>query len=188
MSISSISNFDCLRGNTSIQQTLVSEMADFDTIANKDIASFTAFKNSLFYVSMLLLTLNSLIRFDKEFKIKSIINIFIVLAAVIHTLVSHNYITYLVLINIYLLYDFATYNTKKDILCAITSALSAILCCVCIIMLYKHFCLLTLFEFPDMIQPTVQSSKHILTTFKLWAILYGVIGIKTLCLTFKTSR
>lgn len=180
VSICDISNFDCLKGDVPIQQMFVLETTNFDAIANKDAKIFQPFKNFLFYVSILLLTLNSFILFDKKFKIRDIINIFIMLAIATYILISHNYVFYLVLINIYLLYDFITHHTKRDIMCIITSMVSTFLCCACIIMLCKHFRLSTLFEYPNIVQPMVQSSKHILTTFGLWIIPYTALGIKVL--------
>ncbi len=185
MSICDISNLDCLKGNIPTQQMFVSETTNFDAIINRDAGSFQTFKILLFYVSILLLVLNSFIRFDKEFKIKGIINISIILVIATYILVLHNYVFYLMLINIYLLYDFITHHTKRDILCIMTSIMSACLCCVCIIMLYKYFRLPTSFDFPNIVQPMIQNSKHILTIFGLWIIPYAVMGIKALHKHFK---
>lgn len=142
-----------------------------------------------FYIALILIVLSSVIKFTKTNKEKSIINIIMSLVPAVFVFVTHNYIWFLILINIYLLsficIDFNIKN-KVDIVINIITIIINILNFIQII---KHLNLefapsnVIVFE-----ESLIIMSVNTLKIFSLWLIPYTILLIKEIVTTYKTSR
>lgn len=189
ISICGISSVNCLNGMIPINGTIINSKDIMYGLKYGDIRSLPYKLVPLFYIALILIVLSSVIKFTKTNKEKSIINIIMSLVPAVFVFVTHNYIWFLILINIYLLsficIDFNIKN-KVDIVINIITIIINILNFIQII---KHLNLefapsnVIVFE-----ESLIIMSVNTLKIFSLWLIPYTILLIKEIVTTYKTSR
>lgn len=189
ISICGISSVNCLNGMIPINGTIINSKDIMYGLKYGDIRSLPYKLVPLFYIALILIVLSSVIKFTKTNKEKSIINIIMSLVPAVFVFVTHNYIWFLILINIYLLsficIDFNIKN-KVDIVINIITIIISILNFIQII---KHLNLefapsnVIVFE-----ESLIIMSVNTLKIFSLWLIPYTILLIKEIVTTYKTSR
>lgn len=189
ISICGISSVNCLNGMIPINGTIINSKDIMYGLKYGDIRSLPYKLVPFFYIALILIVLSSVIKFTKTNKEKSIINIIMSLVPAVFVFVTHNYIWFLILINIYLLsficIDFNIKN-KVDIVINIITIIINILNFIQII---KHLNLefapsnVIVFE-----ESLIIMSVNTLKIFSLWLIPYTILLIKEIVTTYKTSR
>lgn len=138
ISICGISSVNCLKGVIPIQKTIAYNDRIIHGMNYGDMTLLPYNLIPLFYVSLLLIILSSTLSFIKTKKIKSGIILSFSIILVVYVLITHNYIWFLILLNIYLfmyiIFDCCYKNTIN--ICIICSSL--IVCIVNILKLIQH--------------------------------------------------
>lgn len=180
---------DCLKGMFPIQRAIINSEDIMCGLNYRDIRSLPYNKIPFFYVALILVVLSSIIKFAKINKIKSIINIVISLVPSIFVLITHDYIWFMMLINIYLLfYLFIDFETKSKVHIAV-NIVAIIIGFLNLLQLVKHLNLefnpSNIVEFEEIL---IAMSQGTLKIFALWLIPYGILLIKEIITAYKTSR
>lgn len=177
-SIGNVSSIDCMYSYCSIKQTIILNQTIVNSISQHNIASLQYNTIPLFYIALALITLSGMICIEKTNKIKSLMFGIIPLFLTVYVLISHNYIWFMVLTNIYfLLYmlsDF-TLNSKIKISTYIISIIIALMNFIqLVIRLNIQFDInnFSIFE-----EKLIRSSHLILKALLLWIIPYLILLI-----------
>lgn len=191
ISICGISSVNCIKGVIPIQKSIINDESILYGIRRLDIGYLPYKQIPFFYVALIFVVLSSVIKFTKTRKVKSIINIVISLVPIIFILVTHDYIWFIILMNIYLLlYLFIEFTIRSKV--HITVNIVAIIISVLnIVQTIKHLNLefdpsnITGFE-----ESLIVISQNTLKIFALWLIPYGILLIKDIVTTiaYKKSR
>lgn len=189
ISICGTSSIDCLRGMLPIQRLVVNDEDVFHGLVYADISFLPMKQIPFFYIALILIVLSSVIKFTKTSKVKSIINIVISLVPAIFILVTHDYIWFMILMNIYLiLYLFIDFTTKSKVHIAV-NVVAILISILNFIQTVKHLNLefnpsnITGFE-----ESLIVISQNTLKVFALWLIPYGILLIKEIVTMYKTSK
>lgn len=180
ISICSVSSVDCLKGIIAIQETIINKADVFHGLIYGDITPMPYKLISLFYISLLLILLSSVISFTYKSKIKSILTVIFSALPIICVLFTHNYIWFLILLNIYfflyiLLNDF---NKDRVNICAICFSIA--ICFINLIKLVYHLNLnfsydIDMHEFEKAL---INISKENIMCLLFWGVLYLVLVMK----------
>ena len=100
ISICGISSMDCLKRMFPIQRAIINSNNVMRGLNYGDIRSLPYKQIPFFYIALILVVLSSIIKFTKINKVKSIINIVISLIPTIFVLVTHDYIWFVILMNL----------------------------------------------------------------------------------------
>lgn len=189
ISICGISSMNCLKGMFPMQKAIINSEDIMYGLNYGDIRSLPYNKIPFFYVALILVVLSSVIKYTKTSKVKSIINIVISIVPAIFVLITHDYIWFMILMNIYLiLYLLIDFTTKSKVHIAV-NVVVIIIGILNLIQVVKHLNL----EFdPSNITGFKESliviSQNTLKVFALWLIPYGILLIKEIITTYKTSK
>ena len=180
ISICGISSIDCLRGMFPIQRLVVNDEDVFHGLIYKDISFLQMKRIPFFYIALILIVLSSIIAFTKANKFKSIVNITISLIPAIFILIVHDYLWFLILLNIWLFLCMLIDCRNKDKLSVCAMCFSLIVCFINISKLIQH---LNLEYHPDIdIQKfgieLIIISKINLVLLLLWIIPLAVLIAK----------
>lgn len=188
ISICGISSVDCIKESIPLKNAII---YNDNIIHNVEIANIKGLPYKqipFFYVALILVVLSSVIKYTKTRKIKSIINIVISLIPAIFVLITHDYIWFMILMNIYLiLYIFIDFTIKSKVHIAV-NVVVIIIGILNLIQAIKHLNLefdisnITGFE-----ESLIVISQNTLKVFALWLIPYGILLIKEIVTTYKTS-
>lgn len=189
ISICGISSVDCLKNYIPLKNAIIYNENIMYNIEISNIKGLPYKLVPFFYIALILIVLSSVMKFNKITKVKSIINIIISIVPALFILITHNYIWFLILINIYLLLficiDFYTKNKTEIAINIITIIISALN----FVQAVKHLNLE--FNPSDIIifgENLITISSNTLKIFSLWLIPYTILLIKEIATTHKTSR
>lgn len=189
ISICGISSVDCIKGIIPMQKAIINDESILYDIQRLDIGHLPYKQIPFFYVALILVVLSSIIKFTKTSKVKSIINIVISIAPAIFVLITHDYIWFMILMNIYLiLYLLIDFTTKSKLHIAV-NVVVIIIGILNLIQVVKHLNLefdmsnITGFE-----ESLIVISQNTLKVFALWLIPYGILLIKEIVTMYKTSK
>lgn len=130
VSICVTSSLDYMKGLISIQNTIINNVDNLDAIVHLKIKVLPYKLNSLFYIAIVLILVSSIVNFSKSNKIKNSIIVILSFIPSIFVLITHNYIWFLILLNLYmilfLLFDF-TIKSKVNICANIIAIIITIL-------------------------------------------------------------
>ena len=189
ISICGASSVDCLKGFIPLQDAIIDsgnvlygiQCGDMNTLPYKQIP--------LFYVALVLILLSSVINFTKSTKVKSCIVIALALISISFLLLTHNYIWFLILINLYMLlfalFDFAIKN--KINICA--NIMEIIITILNITQLILHLKLkfnpsnLQYFE-----KNLIELSGITLKFLLLWIIPFTILLVNDIIITFRQHK
>lgn len=180
LSICSVSSVDCLKGVITIQKTIINKADVFHGIISGDITPMPYILISLFYISLFLILLSSVISFTYKSKIKSIVIIVVSVIPSICVLLTHNYIWFLILLNIYLFFYILFNNFKRDRINICVFCFSIAVCFINILELVNHLNLdfSNNIDMQELETALMNISKENLLCLLLWIILYFVLIIK----------
>lgn len=141
ISICGASSVDCLKGFIPMQDTIIDSSNILYGIQHSDMNVLPYKQVPLFYVAIIFMLLSSVANFTKSNKIKSFILIALSLISVSFLLVTHNYIWFLILLNLYMilliLFDYKRKN--KVNICA--NIIAIIIIILNILQLIRHLIL-----------------------------------------------
>lgn len=178
VSICGISSVDCLKSYCPLQNTIILNESIMYSLNIGDISSLPYNLIPLFYIALALITLSGIICIEKTNKTKSLMFGIIPLFLVVYVLISHNYIWFMILTNIYflvyILSDFSL-NNKIKIMAYIISIMVVV---VNFIQLVSR--LNIQFDINDFLilkEKLIKSSNLILKSLLLWVIPYLILLI-----------
>lgn len=179
LSICSVSSVDCLKGVITIQETIINKADVFHGIMSGDITLMPYNLIALFYISLFLILLSSVISFTYRSKIKSIVTIVVSVIPIIYVLLMHNYIWFLILLNIYLFLYILFNNFNRDRINICVFCFSIAVCFINILELVKHLNLdFNNIDMQELETALMNISKQDLLCLLLWIVLYFVLIIK----------
>lgn len=189
ISICGISSVDCLKGMFPIQKAIINSKDIIYGLNYGDIRSLPYKQIPLFYIALILIVLSSVIKFTKTSKVKSIIFIAISLLSTIFVLITHDYIWFMILMNMYLLlYLFIDFTTKGKV--QITVNIVAIIINILNIVQAIRYLNLEFdpSNFTGFEEMLISMSKSMLNFFALWLIPYSILLIREIIITHKNPR
>ena len=189
ISICGISSVACLEGIIPIQDTIIYNRTIIQGLQYGDISNILYKQIPFFYLSLVLTVLSSLFNFAKINKVKSIIILGFSIIPIIYILITHNYIWFLMLFNIYLLLYVLLDCPVKSRFSITTFVLSLLIFMFNIIKLVEH--LLLQFNPSNMkeFECTLINISSINTILLLlWIIPYIILLIKAIITLFKSSK
>lgn len=189
ISICGISSVDCIKAYIPLENAIISNNNIIRNIMIANIKGLPYKQIPFFYIALIFVILSSVISFTQIHKAKSIINIVISLVPTIFVLITHNYIWFIILMNMYLLlYIFVDYIIKTKVNIAV-NIVAVLVCMLNLVQAVKHLNLefdssnVTNFE-----RTLIAISKSTLNIFKLWIIPYTILLIKDIIATYKISK
>lgn len=130
VSICATSSLDYIKGLIPIQNTIINNVENLDAIMHLKIKVLPYKLNSLFYIAIVLIVVSGIVNFSKSNKIKNSIIVILSFIPSIFVLITHNYIWFLILLNLYmilfLLFNF-TIKSKVNICANIIAIIITIL-------------------------------------------------------------
>lgn len=173
VSICGISSVNCLKGYCPLQNTIILNKSIMHSLNIGDISSLPYNSIPLFYVALGMVILSGIICIKKANKVRNLIFEIMPLFLSAYVLISHNYIWFMILINIYfLLYTLSniTLNNKTGlIICFISIVITVINFAQLFSRLNMQFNINEALTFSEKI---IKSSNLILKAFILWTIPY----------------
>ena len=187
ISICDVSSTDCLKKLSPIQQTFIGSKGALQGIVYGDMKLLSNGQFIIFFISLLLIILSSSIGFKKMSKVKSSIIIAISIFLLFYVLITHNYVWFLMLFNIYLFLNVLFNCFQKDKITIFVILFSLSICLINILKLYQHLELelkpnINMQEFESLV---IHSSKTILVCLLFWAFPYIMLVIRDGLFTFK---
>lgn len=178
VSICGISSVNCLKAYCPLKNTIILNESIMHSLNIGDISSLPYNLVPLFYIALVLITLAGIICIEKSNKIKSLMFAIIPLFLAAYVLISHNYIGFMVLTNIYfLLYilsDFALNNKIK----ITTYIISIMVVVINFVQLVSRLNIqFDINDFSIFEEKLITSSNLILKALLLWIIPYLILLI-----------
>lgn len=188
-SICAISSVDCLKGLISLQRTIINKENILYGLEYADISVIPYKLISLFYIGLILILVSSLVSFSKLNKIKSLIVVILPFVSSICVLITHDYIWFLILINLYLLIKILSELKIKDKVKTTANIIAVLTFLINLIQLIKHLQLT--FAPSDVLtfQTTLLETSDItLKVIWLWFIPYIILLIQDIITTCKSKK
>ncbi len=113
ISICGMSNVDCVRGLTPIQQVIIFNNTMITGIISGDIKMLSYKLIPLFYIALVFIIISGILYFDKDNKIKGGVVLILSFVPVVYVILRHNYISFMIFLNIYLLLHVIFVNVKS---------------------------------------------------------------------------
>lgn len=188
ISICGISSIDCLRGMLPIQRAIINSDNIMRGLNYGDIRSLPYKQIPFFYVSLIFVVLSSVIKFTKINKAKSIINIVISLIPTIFVLVTHDYIWFMILMNIYLVGNILSDISFKNKMNMFSNIISIIVFIINEIQIFRHLQLpFDLNNMEIFTSALIILSNTTLKIYMLWLIPYIILLINDIVIIHKHS-
>lgn len=186
LSICPITSIQCLKGKFPLQNAVINS-EDIIYGLNRGDISYLPYKQiPLFYIGLVLVIISSIGRFEKSNKFKRLVNIVLSIFVVLFVIITHNYLWFLILINLYLIITLVADFTSKDKVIIIGNVIGIIISILNLIQLIQH---LQLTFNPINIQTfqmeLVELSDITLKVFTLWLIPYTILLIKDIITTLR---
>ena len=141
-----------------------------------------------FYVALIFVVLSSVIKFTKINKTKSIINIVISLIPTIFVLVTHDYIWFMILMNIYLVGNILSDISFKNKINMFSNIISIIVFIINEIQIFRHLQLpFDLNNMEIFTSTLIILSNTTLNIYMLWLIPYIILLINDIVIIHKHS-
>lgn len=189
ISICGISSIDCLKGFFPLQRALINSEDILYGLEHGDINFLPMGLVQLFYTGNAFILLSGIIRFSKTNKIKGVIITILSFIPTMFVLITHNYIWFLVLTNLYLFINLLVDFALKDKINILSNILAFVITTTSIIQLIKHLQLT--FNSSDISTfqvNLIKTSTITLNVIWLWLIPYIILLIKDIIITCKSYR
>lgn len=189
LSICPITSVECLKGKIPLQETIINSTDIIYGLNNGDMSYLSYKQVPLFYIGLILVIISGVIYYEKSNKLKWLINVVLSISTVLFVIITHNYLWFLILINLYLIITLIIDFTLKDKVIIIGNVIGIIISVLNLAQLIQH---LQLTFNPNNIQTfqieLVELSDITLKIFTLWLIPYTILLIKDIIITHKSSR
>lgn len=130
-------------------------------------------------MSLVLMVIASVLHFAKTNKLVSCLYIAIAIIPSAFVLITHNYVWFMIMLNIYLLLHILGEDVSKNKINIFTGVVALILGTLNCILLVRHLKIqLDLSDFSLLQMELIKSSNIILSMFVVWSMLYLVSLIK----------
>lgn len=191
ISICGASSVDCLKGFISVQDTIIDSDNVLYSIQYGDMNALPYKQVVLFYVALVFMILSSVATFTKKIsnRIKSCILIALSLISVSFLLVTHNYVWFLILLNLYMIL-FVLFDLKrknKVNICA--NIISIIIIILNILQLIRHFnlkCNIQNLQYFD--KNLIDLSRITLKFLLLWIIPFIILLVNDIITMLKQHK
>lgn len=188
ISICSVSSLECLKGFFPIQRTIINNEDVIHGLMCSDIKSLQYERFSLFYIGLFLIMLSSIICFTKSNKITSTIRVTLSLIPVIFVIVTHNYIWFMILMNIYLVGNILLGISFKNKISMFSNIISIIVFTINEIQIFRHLQLPSDLNNMEIFTSTlIILSNTTLKIYMLWLIPYIILLINDIVIIHKHS-
>ena len=188
-SICAISSVDCLKGFLPLQRTVINKKEVLYGLEHGDINLMPYNLIPLFYIGLILILISSIVNFSKSNKMKSITIVALSFIPPIFVLITHNYIWFLILMNLYLLIKLLSDFKIKDKIKIVTHIIAFATFVINLVQAIKH---LRLTFSPSDISvfytTLVYTSDITLKVIYLWLIPYTIPLTQDIKTTHKTTR
>lgn len=153
-----------------------------------DIKSLQYERFSLFYIGLFLIVLSGIICFTKSNKITSTIRVTLSLIPVIFVIVTHNYIWFMILMNIYLVGNILLGISFKNKISMFSNIISIIVFIINEIQIFRHLQLpFNLNNMEIFTSTLIILSNTTLKIYMLWLIPYIILLINDIVIIHKHS-
>lgn len=180
---------ECLMGKIPLQDAIINSADVIHGIIYGNINYLPHKQIYLFYTGLLLIIISRIICFEKSNKFKELIDVALSIATVSFVIITHNYLLFLMLINMYLIIHLMMDFTLKNKIIIVGNIIGIIITVLNIIQLVQH---LQLTFDPIDIQifqvELVKLSNITLKVFALWLIPYTILMINDIIIFRKSSR
>ena len=188
-SICSISSVDCLKGFFPLQRAIINSEDILYGLEHVDINLLSYNLVPLFYVGLMLIITSSIVSFSKSNKMKSIIIVALSFISPIFVLITHNYIWFLILMNLYLLIKLLSDFKIKYKIKIITYIIAFATFVINLAQAIKHLRLtFNLSDVSAFYTTLVDTSDITLKVIYMWLIPYTILLIQDIITTHKYSR
>lgn len=143
----------------------------------------------LFYIAIIIILISSIVNFSKSNKIKNSIIIMLSVIPSIYVLTIHNYVWFLILINLYLLIKILSDFEIKDKIKIVSSIIALATFVINLIQLIKHLRLTFSPSDVSVFYATlIDTSDITLKVICIWLIPYTILLIQDIIITHKSKR
>lgn len=188
-SICSISSVDCLKGFFPLQRAIINNEDILYGLLHVDINLLSYNLVPLFYVGLMLIITSSIVSFSKSNKMKSIIIVALSFISPIFVLITHNYIWFLILMNLYLLIKLLSDFKIKYKIKIVTYIIAFATFVINLAQAIKHLRLtFNISDVSAFYTTLVNTSDITLKVIYMWLIPYTILLIQDIITTHKTTR
>lgn len=189
VSICPITSMECFKGKVPLQDTIKNSTNIIYGITYGDMSNLPHKQNNLFYIGLTMVIMSSILCFEKSNKFKGLISVVLSIFLVLFVIITHNYLWFLILLNLYFLASLVIDFTLKNKIIIVANIIGAIICVLNIFQLRQH---LQLIFDPNNIQTfqmeLIELSDNTLKILTLWLIPYTILLIKHIAIIYKSSR
>lgn len=179
VSVCDMSGVDCTKGIIPLQKSIINSSDYIYGLERGDMSCFQMNHIPLFYMSLVLMIIASALHFTKTNKLMSCLHIVIAIISSAFVLITHNYVWFMIMLNIYLLLYILGEDASKNKINMCTGVVALILGTLNCILLVRHLKIqLDLSDFSLLQMEFIKSSNIILSMFVVWTMLYLVLLIK----------
>lgn len=188
-SICSISSVDCLKGFLPLQRAIINSEDILYGLLHIDINLLSYNLVPLFYVGLMLIITSSIVSFSKSNKMKSIIIVALSFISPIFVLITHNYIWFLILMNLYLLIKLLSDFKIKYKIKIVTYIIAFTTFVINLTQAIKHLRLtFNLSDVSAFYTTLVDTSDITLKVIYMWLIPYTILLIQDIITIHKSKR
>ncbi len=189
ISICGVSSVDCLKGYFPIQDTIIDSSNVINAIQHGDMNVLPYKLIPLFYIAIVLILVSSIVTFSKSNKIKNSIIVILSFISSIFVLITHNYIWFLILINLYMILFILFDLTMKNKVNICASIIAILITILNVIQLICHMNL----EFnpsniPYFEEKLIYLSGITLKFLLLWIIPFTILLVNDIITTTKQHK
>lgn len=179
VSVCDMSGVDCTKGIIPLQNSIINRSDYIYGLEHGDMSCFQMNHIPLFYVSLVLMVIASVLHFAKTNKLISCLYIIIAIIPSAFLLVTHNYIWFMIMLNIYLLlhiWQEGVLGRKNGI---VINIIAFVICVMNLIQLVKHMNLqFDAVSFETFEMELIKTSNFILYFFITWVMPYTILLIR----------
>jgi len=189
ISICGISSVDCLKGFIPIQEAIIDNFDVLYSILYGNIRALPYKQIPLFYIAIVLILVSSIVNFSKSNKIKNSIIVILSFIPSIFVLITHNYIWFLILLNLFMILFVLFDLTMKNKVNVCLSIIAVIITILNVIQLIRHLNLefdssnIKYFE-----ENLIYLSGITLKFLLLWIIPFSILLINDIVTTLKRHK
>lgn len=189
ISVCDMSGVDCTKGIIPLQNSIINSSDYIYGLEHGDMSCFQMNHIPLFYVSLVLMVIASVLHFTKTNKVMSCLYIVIAIIPSAFVLITHNYVWFMIMLNIYLLLHIWGGGISKNKIDIFANMIALILGTINCIPLVRHLKIqLDLYDFSLFQMELIKSSNIILSMFVIWSMLYLVLLIKDIVIECNVGK
>lgn len=179
VSVCDMSGVDCTKGIIPLQNSIINSSDYIYGLEHGDMSCFQMNHIPLFYVSLALIVIVSVLHFAKTNKLISCLHIIIAVIPSAFFLITHNYIWFMIMLNIYLLLHIWQERVLGRKFKIVINIIAFVICVMNLIQLVKHMNLqFDAAGFETFEMELIKTSNFILYLFITWVIPYTTLLVR----------